>query len=806
MQNYHLYRFYQYFYHSYVKYLWCYKKSYLFTTIYNLFVTFILLFYMASNMKALNTLLLLIGLTCGLYAQTAKNMVVSLPVEKYGQQMINPWAGGLNTPQLSPADLNRDGTPDLVAFDRVGDKFLTFLRTPGSTTDTGLIYAPQYEAYFPDSIDNWAILRDYNNDGIEDIFAHTSSGIKAYKGQLNNGIITWVKVSNLLVFRPGNFDINIYVNVDDVPAFVDVNKDGDLDILTFGIFGCSVEYFESLYMENLGNPAYAYDSLKFEQVTICWGQFCEDASTNALICNFTCKGEGGVGGLSEPAAPAVPETHTPNAGGAERHAGSTIFAMDYEDDNDVDVLLGDISFNNMVLALNSGDSSWAIACAYDSIFPLCDNPIDLAVYPAAYAYDVTGDGIDDMLVTPNAKQGARDVNNMLYYQKVPDPLCRYRYQSDTFLVADILDFGTDAKPVFFDFNNDGKLDIVVGNYGYFRPFQTVLSELALLDNIGSDTIPAYRLRSTNWQNLAQYNLVAISPTFGDLDGDGKQDMLIGDLNGFIHFFKNTGVSQASFPAMTTPNYFGLDVGQYCTPLLYDVNGDSLLDIVSGRRDGKLTYYWNFGTATSPAFHQDSINNNFGGVNVSVPGFTEGFSYPAIYRDSINQMRLLVGNDDGKLIEFLIDTNNLRSGFFTQVTANFMNYDFGGESTVSVADINNDGYLEYLCGNARGGIQMFSDSLWDTSTISEPVAIAEPAWGGMQLYPNPATNTFSCFIENADLNNAKIEVYNLLGERVSIPYRLQTNRVEFNTTDTQHGLYLVKISYRGITRIGKVLIQ
>jgi hypothetical protein len=753
-------------------------------------------------MKKLSALLPLLLVFYALFAQSPKNMVISLPVERFSKPLVNPWAGGMNDPQFSKMDLNGDGTMDLVAFDRIGDKIMPFLKTPGSTTDTGLIFAPQYEGYFPKTLQNWVVMRDYDNNGIPDIFTWRSTGMKVYKGTFNGTQIVYNLVSPLVVYDFGNFDVNIWVNVDDVPGLVDVNGDGDLDILTFGIAGCSVEYYENQTVEHAGDPAYVSDSLKFENYTLCWGNFCEDASTNALLCNFSCKGEGGTGGNTGGGL----VIQVPGEGA--RHTGSTLYTLDYEDDNDIDLLLGDISFNNMVLALNSGDSSFANACAYDSIFPLCDVPVDLPVFPAAYGYDVNEDGLEDMLVSPNARGGARDVHNVLHYKKVPDPLCRYRYQTDSFMTGQILDFGTDAKPVFFDFNNDGKKDIVVGNYGYFRPFQTVMSDLALLDNIGSDTIPAFRVRSVDWQNLSQYNLVGISPAFGDLDGDGKADMVIGELNGFLHFFKNTGVSQASFPNMTQPNFFNMDAGQYSTPLLYDLNGDSLLDIVCGKRDGRINYYWNMGTTTAPVFHADSVNTTLGGINVTEPGFTEGFSFPSIYRDSAAQMHILVGNQRGNVYEYLIDTANLRSGTFTLLDTNVMKYDVGAKATVSVADINNDGYLEYMCGNGRGGVQMFSDSLWDTSTIQiiDTTGIMDINWGGMQLFPNPATNSFTCHIENADLDNAVVEVYNLLGERINLPYRILTNDIRFNTEGAARGLYLVKISNPGITRTGKVLIQ
>ena len=36
-----------------------------------------------------------------------------------------------------------------------------------------------------------------------------------------------------------------------------------------------------------------------------------------------------------------------------------------------------------------------------------------------------------------------------------------------FLQNDMVDLGSESYPVFFDYNTDGLLDIICGNYGYF---------------------------------------------------------------------------------------------------------------------------------------------------------------------------------------------------------------------------------------------------------------------------------------------------------------------------------------------------
>ncbi|MCK6695489.1 MAG: hypothetical protein L6Q97_25725, partial [Thermoanaerobaculia bacterium] len=77
------------------------------------------------------------------YAQTQMFQRLDFPVVQNGKTLEYAFAGGMNAPQLSEADLNNDQIPDLVVFDRAGDVFLTFLNegTPG---ERSYRFAPEF--------------------------------------------------------------------------------------------------------------------------------------------------------------------------------------------------------------------------------------------------------------------------------------------------------------------------------------------------------------------------------------------------------------------------------------------------------------------------------------------------------------------------------------------------------------------------------------------------------------------------------------------------------------------------------------
>src|SRR4051812_36937968 len=89
-----------------------------------------------------------------------------------GNTLTAPWAGGLNAAQYNTLDLNHDGQDDLVLFDRMANKVITFINNAQAYQ-----YAPEYEGAFPADVSNWLLLRDFNCDGKKDIFTADVLGI-----------------------------------------------------------------------------------------------------------------------------------------------------------------------------------------------------------------------------------------------------------------------------------------------------------------------------------------------------------------------------------------------------------------------------------------------------------------------------------------------------------------------------------------------------------------------------------------------------------------------------------------------------
>lgn len=724
-------------------------------------------------MQKISSIFLFTLLTGYAFAQTVYP-VLNVKVISNGLVLRQPWVGGLNSPQLTQGDLNGDGLKDLYAFDRSGDKSLVFLNN-GSHSDTSFDYKPQQDLAFP-NLQLHAQLRDYNHDEVPDIFTWTPTGNKLYKGSRNWSTVSFQLVNPLLLYKDGSNYTNMFSLADDFSPFVDVNMDGDMDFLTFGLTS-SVQYFENQSIE-LGLP---YDSIRYAAPVTCWGHFMEDAAVSSINL-VSCKTDEWLqDGDDDPS----------------RHAGgSTIYAFDKNGDDDIDLVIGDFGWDKLTYLENCGDNLNADVCALDSVFPVCNVPNEGIVYPTAFGVDADNDQLADILVAPNPTAGTRDIKNINYYRNTGDTACLYQFVSDSFLVSQMLDFGTDSKPTFFDYNGDGLLDIVVGNYGYFRPFQTYLSKVALLENTGTNSSPKFHLRDLNYSNLSQFNLVAIHPAFGDLDGDGYKDLLVGDLNGNLNYFKSPTTSTVTFTAMTAPLFMNIDVGQYCAPFIYDVNSDGLNDILCGKKDGKIMYFWNYGTPTNPLFSMDSVNGNFGSINITLSGSSEGYSQPFITADSAGNKLLYVGSNRGSLFKYVIDNTRLRAGAFTLLNDNVLQFDLGAKAAVAIGDLNSDGKSDFVAGNSRGGLNYFSEALLDTSVL---LAIAEfdVSLPGLafDIFPNPASTQLTISAKvGGELEVQSVVIYNLMGQMLDPNSKqIAENQWQLNTAYLPNGLYVIVLN-------------
>ncbi|MCB2221127.1 MAG: T9SS type A sorting domain-containing protein [Bacteroidetes bacterium] len=661
----------------------------------------------------------------------------SIELKRDGEVMKNPWAGGFNSPQFSMVDLDGDGKKDLITFDRAFYGVFKAFLNAGSEGQTQFIYAPDYLYKFP-RLQNWALMVDYNCDGHEDIFSSVPGGIRVYRNDFTEEKGNhFTLVTNILHAEGLDGQEPIYVSPPDLPAIHDVDGDGDLDILSFEVLGNHVAYFKNMSLENYGNC----DHLEFELKNTCWGYFSEDATNNSINLYDTC------------------DVNVPDPEKSGKHAGSTLLAYDHNGDGVTDLLLGDISFNTLTLLTNGGTTSGSIMTAVNYSFPINTTPVEMTVFPAAYRQDLDNDGIKDLLVSPNNPNTSENHNNIWFYKNTgTNDLPVFTFQQENFLQDGMIDFGAGAHVAFFDENADGLMDLFIGNYGYFVEAGVYQSQVALLRNTGTIENPAFEWITDDYSNFSQLNLNGIYPAMGDMDGDGDQDMITGDEDGLLHYFRNNaGPGNPAQFSLSQPNFKGIDVGQAAKPQIIDVNRDGLPDLLVGERSGTINYFENTGTVDNPDFGPNPTNDLFGGIDV-MPECCTGFSAPFMVEDSLGNYMLYVGSEQGMLYLYNDIENNLNGDFQPEDSL----YLHGLNINPALFDINNDGDLEMAIGEYTGGV-----TLWEKG-IPQGLGTEEKYSGSpvIQIYPNPAKDYINVNLANLTFEKTyQIKVINNIGEPV-----------------------------------------
>lgn len=713
---------------------------------------------------------------------------LQIEVETEAGLLRNPWGGGLNCPQVSEADLNNDGVNDLYLFDRTSSLHLAY-RKQGDQ----YVFDPQLVQHFPE-LTEWSLLRDYNGDGIADIIAYSDipgiDGLTAYTGYWNGKQLAFKRYPfkgpfNLAYFplRTGG-NAQVYITRIDIPAFDDVDCDSDLDIITFNLSGGYIEFYQNQSVEK----GYGRDSLIFTLQNNCWGGIYEDG----LSANMNLASAPGLCFQSNTASVDF------------RHAGSTLTTTDIDKDGDLDLFVGDVSFNNINLLTNGGTCKQAWFNKQDPRFPGNDKGVDLPIFPAVYMADLNGDGKKEVLVAPNESNNSEDVNVLWLYENAgtaQNP--SFKFQQDNFLVKDMIDLGTNTYPAFVDFNADGLMDLVVGNGARFLPQGQRSIGLALFQNIGTTQAPRYRLIDRDWLGMNQFNRenFAMAPTFGDLDGDKDLDILVGAEFGQLYYAEN--IAEVGKPMQFGAwqlKYMGIDIGQGAVPQLIDLNGDKLLDLVLGNRRGNISYFQNTGTAKKAVFTpQDNAAPNLqrlGKVDGTAEGNFIGYSAPLFFKQN-QRLQLLLGTEKGELRLYNDIENNL-NGSFTMSNPNLGGMRLGGRTKADLADINGDGYLDMVVGNQRGGLSLYSTSFRSSQTTGVREPLANQALG---LVPNPASDWVS--IPGLSDEKGILTVFDMAGRQIiqQVVDRLSN---EIQIRDWVPGVYVFRLSTEGKVFSGKLV--
>lgn len=159
-------------------------------------------------------------------------------------------------------------------------------------------------------------------------------------------------------------------------------------------------------------------------------------------------------------------------------------------------------------------------------------------------------------------------------------------------------------PCVADFDGDGDLDIICGEF---------VDGLTWYENVGTREKPRFAKgkQLSNKEGEIRFHLQMIVPVVSDFDGDGFQDLIVGDEDGRVAWLRNTGKKTKGMPQFESPVYFRQEAdkvkfGALSTPCAFDWDGDGKEDIISGNSAGEIAFIRNLSGGEKPAFDEPKL--------------------------------------------------------------------------------------------------------------------------------------------------------------------------------------------------------
>ncbi len=305
-------------------------------------------------------------------------------------------------------------------------------------------------------------------------------------------------------------------------------------------------------------------------------------------------------------------------------------------------------------------------------------------WASAAALDADNDGDNDLLIG----NGGTD---LIYYRNNNDGTWTQLTGSNN-PFNDVTTNGTRNTPVFADIDDDGDDDLLIGTlnegFVYYNNDGGIWVLQSDADNpfagIGTDD---------------DSEISDVVATFGDSDGDDNLDMLYGTVLGNIgHYERING----AWEAVTDSPFADIDVGLYSSPALGDIDGDGDDDLLIGNDFGEIAYYQNNGDGTWSV--QSDENNPFATFNSGAP---IRLNFGNI--DNDNTLDLIIGSEDGTFTFFYnqgdgvwTQSNSETDNIFADIA------DVGENSAPILEDLDGDGDADLLIGARDGTVHYYEN--------------------------------------------------------------------------------------------------
>ncbi len=251
-----------------------------------------------------------------------------------------------------------------------------------------------------------------------------------------------------------------------------------------------------------------------------------------------------------------------------------------------------------------------------------------------------------------------------------------------------------------DVDGDGIPDVVMGVVGgAFQPNNTSIDNLWFIRQVTRGIFTPVTSRLITMIDVGSESV----PTLADVDGDGDLDLIIGskiaprsDNSGTVTWFENTGTTKA--PAFRDRGVLPIQGEFGYAPAVADLDGDGLPDLVLGTWTDRVQWYRNHGTRTAPSWQL---------ADTALVTITRGSNTTPTLGDIDGDglLDMVVGEASGQL-NLYRNVGSRTAPKFELVSDNFQGIDVGRRSAPHLVDMDGDGKLDLLVGNEDGLVQLW----------------------------------------------------------------------------------------------------
>jgi hypothetical protein len=543
--------------------------------------------------------------------------VNSIPININGVKVHSPFTGGFSFSKPALGDIDADGDLDLF----VGDSFgaIAFYENIGTAA------APSFEvrtgnfASINVGRDSAPALVDIDDDNDLDMFVGEEGGnINFFR---NHGTPLVYK----FILETEAYD-SIAVGLGSMPAFADVDNDGDQDLF-IGEKDGNVNFYRNagtaassdfiLESENLGDINVGRDSAPNLVDIDNDGDFDLFIGEDGGDINF-CRNTS-----SAPDTLFVLEAE--QFSGIHHGTDSVPIFADLDNDGDADLLVTEY-LGNLNFYRNTGTASQPELTLEIENFAT----LDVGTNSAPTWVDIDDDGDQDLFVGKNS-------GRIAFYRNTGDDRApSFTLETENLSsVSGPINVGSFSIPAFADIDNDGDFDLFIGEFD---------GNVNFYMNAGTPAEPSFQLMAAKLGGIDVGSNSA--PALTDIDDDGDFDLFVGAKDGTISFFRNAGKAIDSTFSPVGEKFESIDAGDDAVPLFIDVDLDGDEDLFIGKDRGSISFYRNMGTASAPAFPASEATGSFVAIDIG------NDSAPALVDiDNDGDVDLFLGEREGGLYFF-----------------------------------------------------------------------------------------------------------------------------------------------------------